>query len=108
MARMAKRRPAVSALSLVALGLRLRVARQIAGLSQDELAKEIGLLRRAVMKWESGTTGEPGVFGIARAADRLGVSVDWLVSGKGNGPNIGKAALRSLIADIENRLAAKA
>lgn len=101
-----KRDPLPKGLSLIALGVRLRIARDVLGISQGELAAEIPIRRASIADWERGRA-EPGALSLGRAARHLGVSLDWLVSGHGEGPNVGKKALRTLIADIETRIAAK-
>lgn len=93
--------------TLAAMGVRLRIAREFAGLRQDDVAKALDMHRGVIVKWETGKGGEPGILRIARAAAFLNVSLDWVVSGTGDGPGIAKSALKALIRDMEKRLAPK-
>lgn len=76
---------------------RIRQARQEAGLSQDELAKLVGIRsREAVSQWEKGTTSPiPKRWdALARA---LNVTVSWLQGGndlaeKSDSPRLGNAS----------------
>ena len=51
------------------------------GLSQAELAKEIGVSQKAIDFWEKGTN-EPKASYIVRLADFFGVSADFLLGRK--------------------------
>ncbi len=53
--------------------------RKRAGLSQEALAERLGVSRQAVSKWETGEA-LPETNKLAALAERLGVSVDWLLS----------------------------
>ena len=48
---------------------------------QRDLANEIGVNRSTVCQWLSGRS-EPNLFHIVVFARRLGVTVDWLLTGK--------------------------
>lgn len=63
------------------LGDRLRKAREYAGLSSIEIAKELGVSRNTVTNYER----HPGKRGVPHAvvrvwADITGVDLDWLTS----------------------------
>lgn len=65
-------------------GDRLRKARQEKGLSQKELAGEVGTERHAIGRYEAGTP--PDVGTLWKLADRLGISAGYLV-GHRDGPD---------------------
>ena len=50
-------------------------------MSQEELARRVGITRVAVSKWESGLNQPKGRY-LNEIANALGVSVSWLLSGK--------------------------
>lgn len=55
--------------------------RKVCGLTQQELADELGITNKAVSKWETGQ-GMPDITALQILADILGVSVDELLSGE--------------------------
>lgn len=59
---------------------RIRQARDMAGLSQGQLARLLGCSRQLVTQWESGETGADGWAD--RIAEALEVSPGWLRAGK--------------------------
>src|SRR5689334_6154149 len=62
------------------IGARIRTRRRERRLTQDELARRIGVSRSAVAQWETGRTGQitGNLTSIAAALD---VSVEYLVYG---------------------------
>jgi len=66
------------------LGKRIRTARNSAGKTQKEVAKLFGIDRVNVTQWEGDTT-RPDPDKLPRLAKFLGVSLDWLLEGKGTG-----------------------
>jgi transcriptional regulator with XRE-family HTH domain len=69
-------------------GARIRTARVAAGLTQDALAREVGVSRSAVAQWETDRSGQVG-GNLARIAQVLGVPVEYLLTGQqpdGGGP----------------------
>ncbi len=54
-------------------------------MSQDELAKRIGITRVSISKWESGLNQPKGRY-LNDLAEALGVTVDWLLTGSGDTP----------------------
>jgi len=61
---------------------RIKQARLAAGLTQDEMAKKIGLSRGAVGLWESARAVElPTIDNLFKIARACNVSAGWLVSG---------------------------
>ena len=65
---------------------RIQKLRKEKGLSQDQLAGEIGVSRQAVSKWES-QQSLPDVEKLIALSDYFGVSTDYLLKGTEN--NIG-------------------
>jgi transcriptional regulator with XRE-family HTH domain len=56
------------------------MARRERGLTQDDLADQVGVSRSAVAQWETGRTGQ--ITGnLSRIADVLEVSVEYLMYG---------------------------
>ena len=56
-------------------------------MSQDELAKRIGITRVSISKWESGLNQPKGRY-LNDLAEALGVTVDWLLTGSGDTPEL--------------------
>lgn len=56
---------------------RLKELRFEKGLTQKELAEQIGIKRNTYSDWENGKT-EPSFENIVKLADLLEVSLDWL------------------------------
>jgi len=69
-----------------ALGERLKVARLAAGLSASGLSLAAGATRSVVQQIESGEIQAPRAELVGHLADTLGVSLDWLVFGRGGAP----------------------
>ena len=66
------------------IGTRIRMARRERGLTQDDLADQVGVSRSAVAQWETGRTGQ--ITGnLSRIADVLEVNVEYLMFGTTNG-----------------------
>ena len=62
------------------IGTRISTIRRERGLTQDELADQVGVSRSAVAQWETGRTGQ--VTGnLSRIADALEVNVEYLMYG---------------------------
>lgn len=62
---------------------RFRSARQMAGLSQAQIARELGVARSAVAQWERQGGTYPNVKNLAEAAKLLRVRFEWLATGRG-------------------------
>ena len=60
---------------------RIREARRALGLTQDELARRIGVSRSAIAQWETDRTGQVRA-NLARVAAVLGVSIGYLITGE--------------------------
>jgi len=67
------------------LGRRLRTARDAAGLTVDEAARRLGVLKATWQDWED-DRNEPRANRLAMVAGVLAVSPSWLLSGIGDGP----------------------
>ncbi|HEX2595601.1 MAG TPA: helix-turn-helix transcriptional regulator [Luteimonas sp.] len=65
------------------LAERVRRARRIAGLSQQELARALGVTRSAISNWESTNAAQPATDRLARLANALEVSFEWIATGRG-------------------------
>lgn len=72
--------PAGEAPPLVTIGERIKQARKAMGLNQISLAERVGVSQPAVANWESGIH-DPRRVMLAKLADALNVSVDWLAGG---------------------------
>lgn len=62
------------------IGARIRRKRRDVGLSQEALAREMGVSKNTVARWETNVhppTGE----NFSKLADRFGVTTDWLLRG---------------------------
>ena len=63
---------------MVLIGRRIKLARELAGLTQEKLAEIIGVSRTAVVRWESGET-VPTVDHLIEMTSVLKVSADYLL-----------------------------
>jgi transcriptional regulator with XRE-family HTH domain len=61
------------------LGDRIRKAREKAGMSQTDLARQIGITKEAMYLIESNRTRDPGSLKLRKIAQTLHVSADWLL-----------------------------
>ncbi|NHH86537.1 helix-turn-helix transcriptional regulator [Cobetia sp. MB87] len=61
--------------------VRIKQKRKEAGLSQDALAKQVGVTKGAISQWEQGATNPSGqnLYSLAKA---LGVTAEWLLNGR--------------------------
>jgi transcriptional regulator with XRE-family HTH domain len=66
-------------------GDRLAGAREAAGLTQEELARRLGVREETLRAWEDDLS-EPRANRVQMLAGMLGVSMTWLMVGKGEGP----------------------
>ncbi|QBY00040.1 helix-turn-helix domain-containing protein [Rhodophyticola sp. CCM32] len=65
-------------------GDRLAGAREAAGLSQNELARRLGIKPKTVKGWEN-DQNEPRANKLQMVAGLLNVSIMWLLTGQGEG-----------------------
>lgn len=68
------------------LGERLRMLRQISGLSQEDVAQKLFVSRQSVSKWEL-DQAEPGVENLRALATLYGVTLDELLSQSSAAPS---------------------
>lgn len=67
-------------------GDRIAGARERAGMSQNELAKRLGVKLKTLKAWEDDLS-EPRANKLSMMAGLLNVSLLWLLSGEGEGPD---------------------
>ncbi len=67
-------------------GDRLAGAREAAGLSRDDLAEQLGVLPDSLDAWENDLR-EPRANRLNMLSGLLGVSLRWLLTGVGEGPD---------------------
>jgi len=67
------------------IGARLAKARTAAGLSQRGMADRIGVKESTIARWESGETSPRG-HRVSKLAGMLGVSISWILMGRGVEP----------------------
>ena len=68
------------------LGDRIAGGREVLGIGQEELARQIGVRLDTLRKWED-DRAEPRANRVQMLAGILGVSLSWLLTGKGEGPD---------------------
>lgn len=81
------------------LGDRLTAAREAAGLDLEELAARLGVRAETLQGWE-GDQAEPRADLLRRLAGIIGVSLVWLMTGEGRGPQPGDSGPAALAAEI--------
>ncbi|WP_443029900.1 helix-turn-helix transcriptional regulator [Sphingomonas sp. ZB1N12] len=64
------------------LARRLRLAREHAGLTQQQFAARIGYSRRQVLSWENGTNLPP-IWALAEVRRAFDIDPEWVLSGPG-------------------------
>lgn len=67
----------------MSLGERIVELRTLSGLSQNQLAKTIGVSRQAVSKWETGQS-TPDPMKMIHLADVLDTDIEYLTTGRRN------------------------
>lgn len=69
---------------------RIKARRKEVGLSQEDLAKRIGLTKGSISQWEQGGT-QPKGENLYKLASALGVTAEWLIHGdKGAASNVAR------------------
>jgi len=66
----------------MSIAKRIRLSRKKKGLTQEELAKSIGVTKSACGQWEREATC-PSVENLAKLAIELDVYFEWLATGRG-------------------------
>jgi len=74
------------------LGDRIAAAREGAGLSQAELATRLGVRKSTLDAWENDRR-EPRANRVQLLTGMLGVSLRWLLTGVGEGPDLDDDAM---------------
>lgn len=75
-------------------GYRIRQMRKNKGVSQKDLAKTVGVSQASITYWES-DANEPAGGNLLALARAMGVTPDWLISGRGDpsGPELEPAPI---------------
>ncbi|MEC6147543.1 LexA family protein [Klebsiella pneumoniae] len=66
---------------------RVAIARSAIGMTQDELAQKVGVVRRQIAAYEGGEA-RPREKALQNLAAALGTTTEWLAQGKGSGPDV--------------------
>jgi len=94
----------------IALGKRLQMARQKAGLTQQQLCARADLSYSTLAKVERGAIKAPSIFTIESIADVIGITLDELMGresgavGSGSNKKISKSGIRFVYFDINGCL----
>lgn len=80
---------------------RIAVLRAEAGLTQEQLAKELGIKVRRLQGWEQGTA-EPDTEWLIRIAHYFGTSTDWLLGRPGRKSIHAFNELQSVVAALDD------
>lgn len=84
---------------MVAMALRIRRARTLAGMSQGELAGKVGVHRSAVTQWEREGGTCPSVEHLSAISVAAHVSFEWLATGRGEAGNCPEMSIPALAVD---------
>lgn len=68
---------------MLSMPTRIRRARNMASLTQAELARRLGVQRSAVTQWECDNGTHPSVVHLAEVAAEANVCFEWLATGRG-------------------------
>lgn len=84
-------------------GDRLAGARERAGMSESDLARRLGVKLVTIKAWENDRS-EPRSNRLAMLAGMLGVSLPWLMTGEGDGPEVPQESspVSALLGDIRD------
>ena len=90
---------------MATFGDRVAAAREMAGMSQAELARRLGVRVSTLRKWENDVS-EPRANRLSMMAGLLNVSMMWLINGQGEGLDapLEEEVLPSSANDILNEL----
>lgn len=95
---------------MYSMPVRIRQCRIAAGMSQTQLASQVGVHRSAVAQWEQAGGTSPSVGHLVQVSVVTGVCFEWLATGRGamrpTGSEFESAARASDFAkdELENRL----
>lgn len=88
------------------IGARIQEARKVAGLTQEQLADLLGLSKRSLQDYESGTTIPfKHLFAIGKVTQR---PPDWFLHGDEDRPGEDREELMQDLRDVADRLTAAA
>jgi transcriptional regulator with XRE-family HTH domain len=73
-----------------AIGHRIRIVRERAGLDREELASRVGVHSGSIARWETGGS-VPHAYTMERIAEACGARVEWIRTGREEGPEPGAA-----------------
>ncbi len=84
-------------------GDRLAGARETAGMSQEDLAQNLGVRLTTVEDWENDIS-EPRSNRLSMMAGVMNVSIRWLLTGEGEGPSEPQASMSKaqILAELRN------
>lgn len=88
------------------VGGRIRLRRQMLGMSQESLADAIGLTFQQIQKYEKGTN-RVGASRLQQIAEVLGCQPSWFFEGRPSLDNTGSAGARRVDADLTAFMADK-
>ena len=71
---------------IATFGDRLAGAREALGISQEEMARRVGVKLKTVVSWENDWS-EPRANKLQMVAGLLNVSIRWILTGEGVGPD---------------------
>ncbi|MGI3185370.1 helix-turn-helix domain-containing protein [Nioella aestuarii] len=71
---------------IATFGDRLAGAREALGISQEDMARRLGIKLKTVVAWENDWS-EPRANKLQMVAGLLNVSIRWLLTGEGTGPD---------------------
>lgn len=93
------------------LGDRITAAREKAGLTTAEAARRLGVRHATFLAWEADAS-EPRANRLQMLSGLLGVSLRWLMTGEGDGPDPDQAALpndvRAILGELRGLAAEQA
>lgn len=90
----------------VAIGNRIKEAREAANLKKTQLARLVGVTKGAVGNWEAEGRAAPSTENLAKIASALNVSFEWLATGRGP-MRLAEAAAKTGPAVLEQELLAQ-
>ena len=82
------------------IGARIVEARVAAGLTIEDIATRIGVKRSTVAKWESGERSPRG-HRVSKLAGMLGVSISWILMGRGVEPAHSTTEIEQIRGDLD-------